>query len=140
MLPSLARLPQQPTGAQLPSDKFEATIRFIRGNPDRWSAVFRTEGNVSPDDKFILTQWVVGGFETINEPLSNFANPDYSWWVEMAAAEFKAAMEQLRCSEEYRATVFVNNGPYHIERDELVLTDTSGAKTWTFVVAIAPRE
>ena len=72
MLPSLARL--APTGAPLPSDKFKATVRFIHGNPDRMALKVDSEGDVSTEDVDILTRWVIGAFESINQPISNFAN------------------------------------------------------------------
>ena len=140
MLPSLARLPQQPTtGAPLSSDKFKATVRFIHGNPDRMAPVFRTEGDVSTEDVEILTRWVIGGFGSINQPMSTEVNSYDGTWIQMNEAEFEAGMTKLRCTEAYWATTFGYNGRYHIERDELLLMDTSGAMTWTFVVAITPR-
>ena len=138
-MPSLARLPQQPTGAQLPSDKFKATVRFIHGNPDRMALKVDSEGDVSLEDVEILTRWVIEGFESINQQTSNFANSDDREWIQMNEAEFEAGLTKLRCTEAYWARTFGYNRRYHIERDELVLMDTSGAMTWTFVVAITPR-
>ena len=139
MLPSLARLPQQPTGAQLPSNKFKATARFIRGNPDRMTLVIDYEGDVLPEDMQILTRWVLEGFDVINQRISVFSNSHDSEWFQVTATEFEAGIKKLKCSEDYWATTFGHNRRYHIEREEFVLTDTSGAMTWNFVVAIAPR-
>ena len=138
MLPSLARLPQQPTGAPLPSDKFKATARFIRGNPDRMSLALDTEGDVSDEDIAIMTRWVVDGFG-IRDRLPDFEATFDNQWIQTTGTEFRAGIKKLMCEEEHRATTFGYNVRYHIERDEMVSTDTSGATTWTFVVAITPR-
>ena len=137
MLPSLARL--APTGAQLPSDKFKATVRFIHGNPDRMALKIDSEGDVSTEDVEILTRWVVEAFDVLNQPFSNRQDDYDGAWIQMKEAEFEAGLTKLRCAEDYWARTFGYNRRYHIERDELVLMDTSGAMTWTFVVAITPR-
>ncbi len=139
MLPSLARL--APTGAPLPSDKFKATVRFIHGNPDRMTLAIGSEGDVSPEDMNILTRWVVGGFDVLDQPFSNFQNSYDGVWIQMTRAEFGEGIRKLGCSEEYWQELYAaQNARYHIEREELVLTDTSGARTWNFVVAITPRQ
>ena len=141
MLPSLARLPQQPTGAQLPSDKFKATVRFIRGNPDRITLAIDSEGDVSPEDMEILTRWVVGAFDVLDQPFSAFINSYDGTWIQMTAFEFKKGARKLGCSEEYWKTLYdAQDARYHIEREELLFPDTSGATTWNFVVAITPRQ
>ena len=139
MLPSLARLPQQPTGAPLPSDKFTATARFIRGNPDRMSLDLGADFDVSDEDTEIMTRWVVDGFD-MRDRFPNFEATFDNQWTQTTDTEFKAGIKKLMCDEEHRATTFGTNGRYHIERNELVLTDTSGATTWRFVVAITPRQ
>tara|TARA_X000000368_G_scaffold334748_1_gene272221 strand:- start:956 stop:1366 length:411 start_codon:yes stop_codon:yes gene_type:complete len=135
MLPSLARLPQQPTGAQLASDKFKATARFIRGNPDRASLKVDSEGAVSDEDMAILTLWVIRAFR------STIVNSNWHTrqWTPMSDIDFDNGVAKLRCSGEHWATTFGYNGRYEIERDELVITDTNGAKTWNLVVAVTPR-
>ena len=140
MLPSLARM--TPTGAQLPSDKFKATIRFIRGNPDRMALMVRSEGDVSPEDMKILTSWLMGGF-AYQQPVGNFVNrhdsPTKSW-IQMTRDEFMDAIRTLKCSDAYWNELYDAQGRrYHIEREELSFTDTSGATTWNFVVAVFPR-
>ena len=137
MLPSLARL--TPTGAQLPSNKFKATARFIRGNPDRMSLALDTEGDVSDEDIAIMTRWVLDGFGMRNQ-FHDFEATSKTEWIQTTDIEFKAGIKKLTCSEIYRATTFGINGRYHIEREELVLTEINGAITWNFVVAIIPRE
>jgi hypothetical protein len=145
MLPSLARLPQQPTGAQLSSDKFKAIVRFIRGNPDRMALKVDSEGDVSPEDMEILTRWVVGAFDVLDQqPFSNFVNhhnsPTYSW-IQMTHAEFGEGVRKLGCSETYWQELYAaQDARYHIEREELSFPDTSGATTWRFVVAITRRQ
>ena len=136
MLPSLARL--APTGAQPSSDKFKATVRFIRGNPDRMALAIDSEGDVSDEDTEIMTRWVVDGFG-IRDRFPDFEATFDNQWTQTTDTEFRAGIKKLMCSEIHRATTFGINGRYHIERNELVLTDTSGATTWTFVVAITPR-
>jgi hypothetical protein len=141
MLPSLARL--APTGAALPSSKFTATARFIHGNPDRLSLDLEadfpliTEEYID-DDVEILTRWVLEGFG-IRERLIDYDTTKANQWIQMSETEFKAGIKKLTCDEEHAATTFGYNGRYHIERQELVLTDTNGAMTWTFVVAVNPR-
>ena len=139
MLPSLARL--APTGAQPSSDKFKAMVRFIRGNPDRMTLAIDSEGDVSPEDMETLTRWVVGAFDILDQPFSNFRNSYDGVWIQMTAFEFKKGVRMLKCTEAYWKTLYdAQDARYHIEREELVLTDTSGARTWNFVVAITPRQ
>ena len=145
MLPLLALRRQPPTGAQLPSDKFKATVRFIRGNPDRMALKVGSVGDVSGEDMDILTRWVIGAFAVLDQqPFSNFVHhhgsPTYSW-IQMTHAEFGEGIRKLGCSEEYWQELYAaQDARYHVEREELVLTDTSGARTWNFVVAITPRQ
>ena len=139
MLPSLARL--APTGAQLSSDKFKATVRFIRGNPDRMALKIGSEGDVSPDDMQILTRWVVEAFGVLNQPFGNRQDDYDEAWIQMTRAEFGEGVRKLGCSETYWQELYAaQDARYLIEREELVLTDTSGAQTWNFVVAITPRQ
>ena len=139
MLPSLARL--APTGAQLPSDKFKATVRFIHGNPDRMTLKIGSEGDVSPEDREILTRWVIGGFDILDQAFNTFANSYRGAWIQMTAAEFGEGIRKLGCSEEYWQELYAaQDARYYIEREELVLMDTSGVRTWNFVVAITPRQ
>ena len=139
MLPSLARL--APTGAQLSSDKFMAIVRFIRGNPDRMALKIDSEGDVSPDDMQILTRWVVEAFDVLNQPFSNLQDDYDGVWIQMTHAEFGEGVRKLGCSEEYWQELYAaQDARYHIEREELSFPDTSGATTWTFVVAITRRQ
>ena len=144
MLPSLAHL--TPTGAQLPSDKFKAAIRFIRGNPDRMALKVGSEGDVSDEDMEILTRWVIGAFDGLDQqPFSDFAHdhelPTYSSWIQMTQAEFRDGITKLKCSDAYWNDLYDAQGErYHIEREESLFPDTSGATTWNFVVAITPRQ
>ena len=139
MLPSLARL--APTGAQLSSDKFMAIVRFIRGNPDRMALKIDSEGDVSPDDMQILTRWVVEAFDVLNQPFSNRRDDYDGAWIQMTHAEFGEGVRKLGCSEEYWQELYAaQDARYHIEREELSFPDTSGATTWTFVVAITRRQ
>ena len=139
MLPSLARL--APTGAPLSSDKFKATVRFIRGNPDRMTLEIGSEGDVFPEDLQILTRWVLGGFEIMDQQFNNFANSYNGEWIQMTAIEFGDGVRKLGCSEAYWQELYAaQDARYHIEREELMFPDTSGATTWTFVVAITRRQ
>ena len=139
MLPSLARL--APTGAQLSSDKFMAIVRFIRGNPDRMALKIDSEGDVSPDDMQILTRWVVEAFDVLNQPFGNRKDDYDGAWIQMTHAEFGEGVRKLGCSEEYWQELYAaQDARYHIEREELSFPDTSGATTWTFVVAITRRQ
>lgn len=136
MLPSLARL--VPTGARLPGNKFTATARFIRGNPDRMSLGLGADEDVSDEDIAIMTRWVLDGFG-IRDRLPDYEATFDNQWIQTTYTEFKAGIKKLMCEEEHRATTFGINGRYHIEREEFVLTDLSGASTWNFVVTIIPR-
>lgn len=144
MLPSLAHL--TPTGAQLPSDKFKAIVRFIRGNPDRMALKVGSEGAVSHEDMKILTSWVIGAFEGLDQqPFSDFEHhhdlPTHSSWIQMTHAEFNVGIRILKCSEEYWNDLWEDHERrYHIEREELLFPDTGGATTWNFVVAVTPRQ